>query len=279
VSGIPETTEVVRTPGDDPAEPATEAGQEAPAGGPGRRRRRLVAVLVGTLALAALGFVLVAALLTSTTTDALDPDSAGPTGSRALARVLADHGVSVDIARGVDALADAGVDADTTVVVTATTDTGYRVARERYPGHRVEFYPPDVSWIVRDALDRLRPDLVVLVESEFWPNFLTAVSQRSASRFRRGGRLTRGLLSAIARFCVQLPVHADRFASLGLPADHVVVTGNLKFDNVPILADRRRSDAYARLLGATDGRPLFVAGSTHPPEERWMGQTVRRVRA
>ena len=99
---------MVRTPGDDPAEPATEAGQEAPAGGPGRRRRRLVAVLVGTLALAALGFVLVAALLTSTTTDALDPDSAGPTGSRALARVLADHGVSVDIARGVDALADAG---------------------------------------------------------------------------------------------------------------------------------------------------------------------------
>lgn len=179
------------------------------------------------------------------------------------------------------------------VVVTATTDTGYRVARERYPGHRVEFYPPDVSWIVRDALDRLRPDLVVLVESEFWPNFLTAVShrgiptvlvngrisERSASRFRRGGRLTRGLLSAIARFCVQLPVHADRFASLGLPADHVVVTGNLKFDNVPILADRRRSDAYARLLGATDGRPLFVAGSTHPPEERWMGQAVRRVRA
>jgi len=122
VSATPETTEVVRTPGDDPAEPATEAGQEAPAGGPGRRRRRrrLVAVLVGTLALAALGFVLVAALLTSTTTDALDPDSAGPTGSRALARVLADHGVSVDIARGVDALADAGVDADTTVVVTAT---------------------------------------------------------------------------------------------------------------------------------------------------------------
>ncbi|MBL9088343.1 MAG: 3-deoxy-D-manno-octulosonic acid transferase [Planctomycetia bacterium] len=179
------------------------------------------------------------------------------------------------------------------VVVTATTDTGYRVARERYPGHRVEFYPPDVSWIVRDALDRLRPDLVVLVESEFWPNFLTAVShrgiptvlvngrisERSASRFRRGGRLTRGLLSAIARFCVQLPVHADRFTSLGLPADHVVVTGNLKFDNVPILADRRRSDAYANLLGVTDGRPLFVAGSTHPPEERWMGQVVRRVRA
>ncbi len=93
------------------------------------------------------------------------------------------------------------------VVVTATTDTGYRVARERYPGHRVEFYPPDLSWIVRDALDRLRPDLVVLVESEFWPNFLAAVaaprhpdgalvngriSARSAGRFRKGGPLDAG---------------------------------------------------------------------------------------
>jgi len=179
------------------------------------------------------------------------------------------------------------------VVVTATTDTGYRVARQRYPAHRVEFYPPDLSWIVRGALDRLRPDLVVLVESEFWPNFLTAVahrgiptvlvngriSARSAGRFRRGGRLTRGLLSSIARFCVQLPVHADRFASLGLPPDRVIVTGNLKFDNVPILRDQRRSEAYARLLGATDGRPILVAGSTHPMEERLVAQVVRRVRA
>lgn len=179
------------------------------------------------------------------------------------------------------------------VVVTATTDTGYRVARERYPRHRVEFYPPDVSWIVRGALDRLRPDLVVLVESEFWPNFLTAVarraiptvlvngriSQRSARRFARCGPLTRGLLSAIARFCVQLPVHAERFVSLGLPQDRIVVTGNLKFDNVPILADPTRSTAFERLLGATDGRPILVAGSTHPPEERLLGQAVAKLRA
>lgn len=179
------------------------------------------------------------------------------------------------------------------VVVTTTTDTGHRVACERYPGRRVEFYPPDVSWVVRATLDRLRPDLVVLVESEFWPNFLVAtrdrgipvalvngrISERSASRFRRGGRLSRALLAAIECFCVQLPVHAERFRSLGVAADRVVVTGNLKFDNVPVLVDRGRSDAWARRLGVGDGRPLFVAGSTHPPEERHVAAVVRSLRA
>lgn len=179
------------------------------------------------------------------------------------------------------------------VVVTTTTDTGHRVARERYPGRRVEFWPPDLSWVVRGALDRLRPDLVVLVESEFWPNFLAAarhrgipavlvngrISERSAARFRRGGPLTRRLLGSIARLCVQLPVHAARFAALGLPADRIAVTGNLKFDNVPILVDRARAAGWAAMPGGGDGRPLLVAGSTHPPEERVLGEVVRRVRA
>jgi 3-deoxy-D-manno-octulosonic-acid transferase len=205
------------------------------------------------------------------------------------------HGVSVGEVKAATRLVER-IEArvpDVDVVITATTDTGYRVARERYPGLRVEFYPPDLSVIVRGALNRLRPDLVVLVESEFWPNFLTAVSRRripvvlvngrisarSASRFRFGGPFSRSLLSAISCLCVQLPVHAERFRSLGLPADRIVVTGNLKLDNVPILEDRRRSDAYARMLGAGDGRPLLVAGSTHPPEERWIAAVARRVRA
>src|SRR5262249_25672817 len=157
---------------------------------------------------------------------------------------------------------------------------------------RVEFYPPDFSFVVRGSLDRLRPDLVVLVESEFWPNFLTAVahrgipvvlvngriSERSARRFRMGGPLSRSLLSAISCLCVQLPVHAERFASLGLPSDRIVVTGNLKLDNVPIFQDRERSESFARLLGLGDGRPLLVAGSTHPPEERAIAAVVRKVR-
>ena len=182
------------------------------------------------------------------------------------------------------------------VVITVTTDTGHRVARERYPGRRVEFYPPDLSWIVRDALDRLRPDLVVLVESELWPNFLAAVAERgipvalvngrisarSASRFRAAGPLARPLMEALSSVCVQLPVYAERFRALGIPDDRIAVTGNLKLDNVPLLADRGRAEGFARLLGvegrAAGGRPLLVAGSTHKTEERAVGRLLWRLR-
>lgn len=214
------------------------------------------------------------------------------------------HGVSVGevkaAARLVESIEDQVPGVET--IVTATTDTGFRVARERYPGRRVEFYPPDLSWIVEDALDRLRPDLVVLVESEFWPNFLTAVAQRdipvalvngriserSAARFQRAGSWARSLMESLDLVCVQLPVYAERFVSLGVPSDRVVVTGNLKLDNVPILEDRLRSAKYANLVGLQDrggadgttpSRPLLVAGSTHPPEERMLGALVRRMRA
>ncbi len=208
------------------------------------------------------------------------------------------HGVSVGEVKAAARLIESietlvpGVE----VVITATTDTGYRVARERYPGRRVEFYPPDLSWIVRDTLDRLRPDLVVLVESEFWPNFLAAVAERgipvalvngrisarSASRFRGAGPLARPLMEALSSVCVQLPVYAERFRTLGIPDERIAVTGNLKLDNVPLLSDRGRAEGFARLLGvegrATGGRPLLVAGSTHRTEERAVGRLVRRLR-
>jgi 3-deoxy-D-manno-octulosonic-acid transferase len=179
------------------------------------------------------------------------------------------------------------------VVVSATTDTGWRVARERFPGRRVEFYPPDLSWVVASALDRLRPDLVVLIESEFWPNFLTTaaergipvalangkISARSAARFRLAGPVARRLMRSLSRLCVQLPAYAERFRGLGVPDARVTVTGNMKLDNIPIGADPSRSAGYAALLALEHGTPLWVAGSTHPREERWVARTARRLRA
>jgi len=176
------------------------------------------------------------------------------------------------------------------VIISVTTDTGNRVARKRYPHHRVEFYPPDLSWIVADVLDKLRPDLMILVESEFWPNFLVAaharglpvalvngrMSPRSANRFRMFGLIARPLLQTLERVCVQLPVYAERFASLGVVADCVHVTGNMKFDNIPIKQEGERRERFARLMGAGDGVPVIVAGSTHPGEERAMASIAKR---
>ncbi len=180
---------------------------------------------------------------------------------------------------------------DVEVVITVTTDTGYRVARTRYPDHRVEFYPPDLSWIVNDSLDALRPDLMILVESEFWPNFLFSardrgipvalvngkLSARSAGRFGRLAPVACKLMECIEIFCVQLPLHEQRFVHLGVPADRIHVTGNMKFDNIPIKQDALRDDEFADLLGTDDGIPVVVAGSTHPGEERAMARIHRNI--
>ena len=177
------------------------------------------------------------------------------------------------------------------VIVSVTTDTGFRVAQARYPGLRVEFYPPDLSWVVNDALDALAPDLMILVESEFWPNFLGSarergipvalvngrMSERSARRFRRLRFLARYLLGSLELVFVQLPAYADRFLELGVPRERLVVSGNMKFDNIPLRQEASRKDYFASMLGADEEVPVIVAGSTHPGEERMMAQVHRRL--
>lgn len=203
------------------------------------------------------------------------------------------HGVSVGEVKAAARLVDEiehimpGVE----VVISVTTDTGYRVAEKRYPGHRIEFYPPDFSWIVNDSLDAIQPDLVILVESEFWPNFLFAarargipvalvngrMSERSAHRFAKLSRFSRALLGCLELVCVQMPQYAERFLALGVPAERVHVTGNMKFDNIPIKHKPQRNDVFAGLVGHEEGLPVVVGGSTHPGEERALAAMHRRI--
>ncbi len=202
------------------------------------------------------------------------------------------HGVSVGevkaAARLVEALEREVPGLET--VLTVSTDTARRVAHERYGDRRVDFYPPDLSWIVQNALDRLRPDLVLLVESELWPNFLSAayarripvvlvngrMSERSCRRFCRVRPLARELLGGLAAVCVQIDAYAERFAAVGVDPARIHVTGNMKLDNVPFRAE----SALPTRIGAldlADGRPLVVAGSTHPGEERALARIARRL--
>lgn len=179
------------------------------------------------------------------------------------------------------------------VVISVTTDTGRRVAAELYPRHRVEFYPPDLSWVVSDALDALRPDLVVLVESEFWPNFLLTTHERgipvalvngrlsaaSAQRFGRARRLAGPLLATIEAVCVQVPEYAQRFLALGIAPGRVHVTGNMKLDNIPLRREGPRDLSFRDLLALPAGRPVLVGGSTHPREEAALARIAARLAA
>lgn len=168
------------------------------------------------------------------------------------------------------------------IAISTTTTTGYEVAQQRFPGDLILFWPLDFSWAVSEALNRIRPDLVILVELELWPNFLRIaerrgipvalingrITERSFRGYQRLGAVAAGMLSRVGWLAVQNQVYADRFRQLGTPEDRIQITGSIKFDGVKTDRLAPEVDAFRRLLGLPREALVFLAGSTHPSEER-----------
>ncbi len=170
------------------------------------------------------------------------------------------------------------------LVITTGTSTGYETALEEFPGTYVCHAPLDIAWVVRRVVRRIAPRLIVLVELEVWPAFLRVADEEGVPLTVVNGRITAASWTSYRRFSWWLPEYdrlglvtaqdetqAGRFASLGVPAERIVVAGNLKHDMVggaEATADagaRRDLRAEWRL---DDGRLLFVAGSTHDGEDQ-----------
>jgi 3-deoxy-D-manno-octulosonic-acid transferase len=175
------------------------------------------------------------------------------------------------------------------LLASTVTETGRGVAEQRLPASRFVFFPLDFGWLVERMLERLRPRLVLLTETELWPNFLRAcarreipvvvvngrISPRSFPRYRLVRRWFGRVLRDVRLFCMQSEADAERILGLGALADRVRVVGNLKFD-LPALAQVPDVGAVRRSLGLAPDEPLVVGGSTHRGEEEvLLGAFVR----
>lgn len=178
---------------------------------------------------------------------------------------------------------------DLEVVLSTTTATGWRVARDLYPGHTVVRFPVDFSPLVRRFLGRVAPVCAVLVELEIWPNFLRTANRRSIPVAVVNGRITkrsygkyvwvRNLMpqfDRISLFCVQDEIYARRFEDLAGGDARILVTGNIKADALRI-GRVEPPEKLRRLLAAPAGTTVLVAGSTHEPEERWIAAAWRQA--
>lgn len=168
-------------------------------------------------------------------------------------------------------------------VISATTSTGYDLARERYPQCRVIYYPLDFSWAVARALDRLRPTAIALVELELWPNFVFAAATRGIPLLLVNGRITersfhgycrirplaQAMLTRIRRLLVQNDLYAARFAVLGAERNRITVTGSIKFDGVQTDRNNVKTRELRQSFGLNDTDRVFIAGSTQAPEEKF----------
>ncbi|HEX8557445.1 MAG TPA: glycosyltransferase N-terminal domain-containing protein, partial [Pyrinomonadaceae bacterium] len=176
------------------------------------------------------------------------------------------------------------------LVVSTTTLTGQRVAREVFKGQaaRVFYFPFDWAWSVRRALAAVRPSAVLVMETELWPRFFREcgrrgvpvalvngrVSEKSFGRYRLVRPFIRRVLADLTLAAAQSEADAARLVALGLAPERVRVTGNVKFD-IEEFDSRPLTEELRRRFGVGGGRPLVLAASTHAPEERVVLEAFR----
>jgi 3-deoxy-D-manno-octulosonic-acid transferase len=163
------------------------------------------------------------------------------------------------------------------VAISTTTRTGQALARERFGAGRVFYSPLDLPWAVHAHLEALQPRMLVLAETEFWPNLLSGcfrrripvvvvnarISDRSWPRYKQLRRLWSPFLSRLTRVLAQTEKDAMRLSELGCAPPALTVSGNLKFD----VRITQEAEATRLLRQRSAGLRLIVAGSTLPGEE------------
>jgi 3-deoxy-D-manno-octulosonic-acid transferase len=166
------------------------------------------------------------------------------------------------------------------IVVSTTTDTGQRLARSRFGEENVFYFPLDFAFAVRPYLRFLRPKLMVIAETEFWPNFLrlghdcgasiavvnARISDRSWPGYRRFRPLLTRVLQNVDLFLAQTDEDASRLQDIGAPAARVQVSGNLKFD-VPVPSAPAIVASLRAAFQKANAGPVIVCGSTVDDEE------------
>jgi 3-deoxy-D-manno-octulosonic-acid transferase len=176
------------------------------------------------------------------------------------------------------------------IAISTTTLAGQQLARDRFGAGDVFYFPLDFAFAIRTYFAALKPELVVIAETEFWPNFLrlarksgahvvvvnARISDRSFPRYRRMKGIFRHVLRNVDRFLTQSDIDRGRLVEIGAPPDRVSVSGNLKFDITPpkVSALIGQLQASIKYSGAN---PVIVAGSTVEGEEPIVLEAFRRA--
>ncbi|MBQ2731656.1 MAG: 3-deoxy-D-manno-octulosonic acid transferase, partial [Opitutales bacterium] len=181
------------------------------------------------------------------------------------------------------------------VILTTTTSTAYKIIREKYADLVAAYacFPMDFLPFSSKAWKRFDPTLAVLMEGELWPEHLAQarargvpvfvvnarLSDKSFRRYRAVGRLARWILGQIRFICAGTQNDYDRFRALGVPAEKIAFTGNMKFDVAS--GEKFTEEDAASLkkeLGFPANAPVLLGSSTWPGEEAMLLETFAEAR-
>lgn len=176
-------------------------------------------------------------------------------------------------------------------MISTTTDTGRDLARKRFGEENTFYFPIDLAFAVRAYMRALQPELVVLAETEFWPNFLriahasgarvavvnARISDRSWPRYQRFRIALRRVLANVDLFLTQTEEDKARLTSIGADANRARVTGNLKFD-VSLPSTPEIVGTLRHSLAGEGAGPVLVCGSTVEDEEALLLRAFENLR-
>ncbi len=179
------------------------------------------------------------------------------------------------------------------LVVSTTTKTGQKLAREIFAGSaELVFYMPfDWRFSARRALRTIKPKIVLIMETELWFNFIRESSRSGARVVVVNGRLSekslkryllipktmRRVLHYVDTALMQTQKDARRIAQLGIRANKIKVTGNVKFDQDSIETKIDLTEYLQKRFAVGKDAPLIIAASTHAPEEKWILEAFKTV--
>ena len=180
----------------------------------------------------------------------------------------------------------------TPILLTASTATGYELANKSCADFHVTWFPFDSPRAVGSFLDGAKPRVLVLVETEIWPNVLREcrrrgipsvivngrISDKHFPRYLRFRFLLRKVFCQLAAAGVQNETYAERFAMLGVNRSAIHVTGNTKFDAVATAVDEELRARLRTENGLSGGGPVLVFGSTRPGDEALAATCWRQLR-
>lgn len=182
-------------------------------------------------------------------------------------------------------------------LVTTTTPTGSERVQaalaEKLGGRLLHYYLPyDLPECLKPFLDSLRPKLLIIIETELWPNLLrlckkreipvllanARLSEKSAQGYGRFATLTQNMLNRLSRVVAQYPADAERFVRLGLPPERLLTSGNIKFDLTIDLGLSSEAQAIGHQWRGGSDRPVWLAASTHEGEDELVLEAFSRLR-
>jgi 3-deoxy-D-manno-octulosonic-acid transferase len=180
---------------------------------------------------------------------------------------------------------------DHAILISNTTETGRGIAATFPEKDLCIYFPFDFLPSVQRVLDQVKPQIVIIMETEIWPNFTREaalrqipvilangrISDRSYDRYLTMSWFFRHALQRFSKLCMQTDTDCERIIAIGAPAANTIKAGNLKYDipSRPVSADEKRQ--LQASYSIPDGLLVWTAGSTHAGEEQLMIDTYREL--